>query len=115
MLNVIVAVVFALFFGYLATQNPTPVVLRAAGYSLPAIPLYVVAVGSLLLGLLLGWVFNMITWATSAWTMRGKDKQIHKSETSLNKLNDKLRELEIENARLKESRKDTRDVTPAVS
>lgn len=104
----IIAVIFGLWFTFFATQNNMPVNLQFAGYTLPSIPLYMVALGALLVGLLISWVINMFEGAASFFKIHSKDQSLHKMDSELDKLRAKIQTLEVENAELK-VKKDTAD------
>lgn len=96
----ITAVLFGLGFAYLATQNTLGVTLNAGGYMFPNIPVYIVVLGSLLVGLFLAWFFSSIGWVSSFMTIRHKDSKIKQTENQIAKLENRVQELELENAEL---------------
>lgn len=96
----IIAIVFGLGFTLLAIQNTAFVVVQLAGYAW-TIPLYIVMFGSLLVGLLIAWLFNLIDWASSTLTLHGKDAQIKKEHQTVETLEKEVHRLEVENARLR--------------
>jgi len=65
------------------------------------IPLYAVAIGSLLVGLVLAFLLSLFNWATSSLTMHGKDVRAHKAETTVADLQAKISDLETKNTELK--------------
>jgi len=96
----ITAVLFAFGFAYLATQNTLGVTLNAGGYIFPNIPVYIVVLGSLLVGLFLAWFLSSIGWVSSFMTIRHKDSKIKQTENQITKLEKRVQELELENAEL---------------
>jgi uncharacterized integral membrane protein len=101
MLALLIAVVFGLAVGYFATQNTTPVTIRLAEYAIEEVPLYVVIVGSLLVGLFIAWILYIARAVSSTITIYGKDSEVKKARQAAADLGHRVQELEVENARLK--------------
>jgi uncharacterized integral membrane protein len=101
MLALLIAVVFGLAVGYFATQNITPVTIRLAEYAIEEVPLYVVIVGSMLVGLLIAWILYIARSVSSTITIYGKDSEVKKARQAAADLEHRVQELEVENARLK--------------
>src|SRR5438093_9607814 len=101
MFSLIIAVLLGLAFALFATQNTGGVMVRIGGYEFANIPLYLVAVGSLLLGLFVSWIINTLDWIGNAFAMRGKESQIKQVEHSMDDLREQVHGLEVENARLR--------------
>jgi uncharacterized integral membrane protein len=97
----LIVVLFGLGFAYLATQNTMGVNINLWQYTFTNIPLYIVALGSLLLGLFISWLVSLIDNLTNAISLRSREHKIHQSERTVQSLESKLRDLEIENAHLK--------------
>lgn len=100
--------IFGLGFAYLATQNTAGVVLYVGNYMWGGVPLYVIALGSLLFGIFISWVFSLFDWAASSLTLHGKESTIKKAAQEVDALQQKIHELELENARLCAKDKDIR-------
>lgn len=101
MLVLIVTVIFGLGIAYFATQNTTTITIKLAGYTLTDLPLYVMVVGSLLVGLLFAWIINLVSSISSSLTIHGKDKTIKEAKKTIADLTKKVHELELENTQLK--------------
>lgn len=101
MFLLLLLVIFGLGFSYLATQNTMGVNLQLYNQTLTGVPLYIVALGSLLVGFFIAWIVSLIDWASSAMTMHSKDSAIHRNERTIMSLQEKVRDLELENARLR--------------
>jgi uncharacterized integral membrane protein len=101
MLALLVAVLFGLAIGYFATQNTTPVTIRLAEYALEEIPLYFVVVGSLLIGLFIAWILYIAQFLSAKLTIYGRDQVVRKTRRTVADLEHRVRELEVENERLK--------------
>lgn len=101
MSTLIVAVIAGLLFAFFATANTAGVTINIGNYLLNNVPLYLVALGSLLLGLLISWVISLVDSLSSGLSLRSKEQQIKQTEHRLEDLKSRVQELEIENARLK--------------
>lgn len=99
---IILAVIVGLGIGYFATQNTTLISLYLGPYITPGIPLYLVVIGTLLLGLLLAWVFSLVNSFSSKITLHGKENKIKEDEKTIAELTKEIHQLELENTRLKE-------------
>jgi len=101
MLALVIAVLFGLVISYFATQNTAPVTIRFAEYALQDIPLYLVVVGSLLIGLFIAWILYLAQFLSARWTIHGRDQLVRKTQRDVADLERKVHELEVENERLK--------------
>lgn len=100
MLLIFLSMIFGLAIGYFATQNTWPVTIQFGELVLQNVPLYMIAVGSLILGLLIGVIFYL---ARSVSTLRfvGKDHETERARRTVIELEHKVHALEAENARLR--------------
>lgn len=96
----IAAILFGLGFTLLSLQNTAVVTLHAGGYMF-FVPVFLLVLGSLLVGLFIAWFLSAIGWISSAFTMHAKDTQIRRTEGEVNSLQKRIHELEIENSRLR--------------
>jgi cell shape-determining protein MreC len=101
MLVLLIAVVFGLAIGYFATQNVTPVTIQVAQYALQEVPLYLVVVGSLLIGLFIAWILYFAKSVSSTVTIYGKNHAVKRANQTATVLEERVHELEAENARLR--------------
>jgi uncharacterized integral membrane protein len=101
MLVLIVGVIFGLAIGYFATQNITPVTIRIAEYTLEEVPLYLVAMGSLFIGLFIAWILYLARSVSSRITIYGRDQAVRKARRTAADLEMRVQELEAENTQLK--------------
>ncbi len=92
---------FGIVVSYLAIRNTTLVTLNFPGYIFNNIPLYLVILGSLLLGFLIAGVLSSINSMFSAFKIMGKNSVINSSQKEIEKLREKIQELELENSQLK--------------
>lgn len=101
MFTLILGIIFGLLFAFFATQNTAGVTLTIGSLALTNIPLYLIALGSLLIGFLISGLFNLIESVSSSLALMGKDSKIRHTENQVEEMSRKVQELEIENARLK--------------
>lgn len=101
MLVILLSVVFGLAIGYFSTQNTAPVTVQFGDFVLRDVPLYFVTIGSLLLGLLIAWIFYFARTVSTSVTIFEKDYAMKKSRRTVAEMDQRLHELEIENSRLK--------------
>lgn len=101
MLSIILFLILALVFGYFATQNTQNISITVANYTLSSIPLYAAVGITLLIGLSFSWLISLVGSFSSAMKLRGKEHKIKDADKTIQDLNKQVKELEIENARLK--------------
>lgn len=70
-------------------------------YQLTNVPLYLIALGSLLVGLFISWILSMIDSITTGFTIHGKNKTINQANRTINDLQHEIDTLQVENERLK--------------
>lgn len=101
MFTLILGIIFGLLFAYFATLNTQGVTLRVADLALTNVPLYLIALGSLLIGFLISGLFNLLESISASFALRGKDSQIKHTEQQVQEISQKMHDLEIENAKLR--------------
>jgi uncharacterized integral membrane protein len=106
MLTFIVLLVFGLVIAFFAGQNTTPVTIFLSDYQLPTLPLYMIIIGAMLIGFLISWVVSLIDAVFKMFVLRGKENIIKEDRKQFTRLNQRIHELEIENARLKGENKE---------
>jgi|SRR5581483_2117372 len=104
MLSLLILVIFGLGMAFFATQNIATATIVFAGQIYKGVPMYVIVIGSLLLGIFVSWLISIVNALSSAFTIHGKDTALAKVQESNRDLKRRLRDLEIENARLAGSR-----------
>ena len=109
MTTLILAILVSIAVAYLAIQNTVNVPLQLGGFTFAQIPLYAVAIGALLVGLLIGWIMNLMQAITSGMSIRKRENTIRKTQGSLDQLHARINELEEENSHLKAQRTSTKD------
>lgn len=104
-LSAVLILIFAILFGlglaFFATQNTNGVTITLANTPLTEIPLYIIVIGSLLLGLLLASFFNVANLISSAFKLRGKDTTIKGADKTIATLKSENHNLKAEVADLK--------------
>ena len=101
MLNLLVIAIFGLVFALLATQNTQGVDLRLGSYVFNSIPLYLVALSSFILGLLVSTIVSIIDSLFNFFKFQSKDYKIKASTNTIEDLEHKVNNLEAEIARLR--------------
>jgi len=101
MLSILLSVILGLAIGYFATQNTAPASVQFGEFVIENVPLYMVTVGSLMLGLLIAWIFYIARTVSTTLTIAGKDHEVKRSKRTVSDLEQRVHELEAANARLK--------------
>ena len=101
MLTLILVLIFGAGIAFLAFQNSAPVTLKFLNYTFPNVSLFLVILGSVLVGVLLSYIMYLANSISSAITIHGKDNRIKESEKDVTQLTKKTHELELENESLK--------------
>jgi uncharacterized protein HemY len=98
----ILAIIIGLGLTFFANQNSETVGITIGSLRWENVPLYLVVTLSLLLGLLIAWVFSLINAITSSISLFGKDVKINKANKINQDLNQKIEYLRTENDRLRQ-------------
>lgn len=101
MFTLIVLVVFGIGVAFFATQNTQTISITLANYPMTGIPLYLIVLGSLLLGFVVSWITNLIDVISSALKIHGKESTIKDANKQISELTKRVHQLELENERLK--------------
>lgn len=99
---VIFAIIAGLGIGYFATLNTFLISLNFGFYQIENVPAYIVVVSGILLGLLLAWIFSLVSAFSSKIKLRGKESKIKEDEKTIAELTKENHQLELENTRLKQ-------------
>lgn len=102
MVTLILLVLFGILAAFFATQNTTHASVTIASYTLADIPMYLIVLGSLLIGLLLSSIISLVNSISSSFTLHGKDVKIKETKKTVVELTKQIHQLELENAKLKE-------------
>lgn len=99
MLSLILIVLFGISFAFIATQNTAVGTVNLMGY-VWTLPMYIIVFGALLIGFFISWIVSSVS-TLGAWSsLHGKDRKIHESQATVSQLQSRIRELELENAKL---------------
>lgn len=101
MLAVILVLIIGAVVVYISQYNFMPVSVNLGFHVFSHIPLFYVIVGSLLIGLILSYGVYLVHVISSSFALRGKDNEIKKNRKEILELNKKIRQLEVENEKLK--------------
>jgi len=99
--TLVTLVLFGILSALFANQNTGTATLHLGYITLANIPLYLIILGSMLFGLLMAWVINIIESVLVSFQIMGKNRAIKATQQEVDELSKKLQEVEIENARLK--------------
>ncbi len=100
MLDIIATIIIGLVFAYFATQNITAVPVKLGFLSLSSVPLYLVVLASLLLGVVISFIIHLIDAVGAMMTIMGKNTEIKNKTKEVVALEQRIHDLELENARL---------------
>ena len=101
MIGLILTLVIAVALSYFALQNTQPVTVRLQGYVFDGIPLFLVAMASMVIGIAVSFAISLVDSLSNAFTLLGKDHKIRETERTAEVYENKIRDLEVENERLR--------------
>jgi uncharacterized integral membrane protein len=101
MLSILLSAIFGLAIAYFALQNATPVTVQIGELVFPEVPMYLIAVGSLILGIFIASIFYFARTVSANMTIHGRHHQPTTDNKTVMALERRIHDLEIENARLK--------------
>lgn len=102
MITLILAILIGIGISLFSTQNTHPVTITLANYPLSGIPLYLIVIVSLLAGIVISFIMHTVSLLSSFFAIQQKDTTIKHAHATIANLKEKIRELELENERLKE-------------
>lgn len=102
MLELIFSVIIGLGIALFATQNTVGIPLQFGSYTYSGIPLYLVIIGALLIGLLVAWIFSLLDGISNSLRMHKTEHKVKEARSTNHNLEERIRNLEIENAKLRE-------------
>lgn len=106
MLSLIIAILFGLSITFFAFQNSILVPIMIGSFNIGNIPLYLVVIASLLLGIFMAWFISAMEGISHFFHIRQKDSVIHQDKKEKILLEKRIKDLEIENTKLKGVRKE---------
>ena len=104
MFVLLVAVISGIAIAYFGMQNISPVTIRFNEFVWNDVPLYLVIVGSLLVGLFMAAILYFARSLSSSLTIYNKDRAMKKTKHTVADLEQRVRELEAEKARIETTR-----------
>lgn len=114
MLILLLLIVYGIVFALFATQNTGSVPITLFNYNLASVPIYLVALGSLLLGTAISWLISLINGISSSLTIHGKNSTIKDAHKTIEQLKNENNRLALENAELKGAQQATQATHPEV-
>jgi len=101
MFTLVFTILIGVGISLFAVQNTHAVTLVLANYPLTGIPLYIIVVLSLLLGIIVSFVTYLMSSLSSSFAISKRDRVIRSEQTTIEHLQEKIHDLEIENTRLR--------------
>lgn len=101
MLTLILTVIIGIAFAFIAIQNTNPVTVSLYNTQFSNIPLFVVMLGSLLVGLLVAGIMSALDSLGSYIALHRKDSKINEAHTTIGDMQKRVHDLELENAHLR--------------
>lgn len=101
MLNMIMLLILGSALTYISKYNLEPVNVYMGPYTIANIPLFYVIVGSLLVGLILSYIMQILSNIVTFFEMRGKSREILVNQNEILSLTKTVHQLELDNEKLK--------------
>jgi uncharacterized integral membrane protein len=101
-MTLVLLVLFGMLAAFFAMQNTTPASINIVSYTLKDIPMYLIVLGSLLIGLLSSLIIGLVNSIGSSFMIHGKDVKIKEGKKTVADLTKQIHQLELENTKLKE-------------
>jgi uncharacterized integral membrane protein len=101
MMILILLLVIGGFLAYLSHDNLIPVSLRLGPYIFSDVPLFYVILGSIIVGLVVAYLINLIPAISQFFQLQGKENEIKKNKNKVLELTKRIHQLELENEKLK--------------
>ncbi len=86
---------------YISRYNLEPVNVNMGVYTVLNVPLFYVIVGSLLVGLVLSYIMQILSNIVTFFEMRGKSREIQTNKNEILSLTKTVHQLELDNEKLK--------------
>jgi hypothetical protein len=101
MINIIFLLIAGSALTYISKYNLELVTVDIGVYRLVDIPLFYVIVGSLLIGLVLSYLLQILRNISTYWEIRGKSREIQTGKQEILDLTKTVHQLELANEKLK--------------
>lgn len=109
MLNIIILLITGSALAYISKFNLQPVAVNLGIYQIESIPLFYVIVGSLLCGLVLSYVMQILSNILTYLEIRAKSREIKSGQAEILDLTKTVHQLEVQNEKLKHTEPETGD------
>ena len=106
MSTLIILIIFGFGMAYFATQNTGLIHITFANFYSGGIPLYVVVVGSMLLGIFISWLISLVNSVTASFKMRKINAEIRDAYHTIDELTKKNTDLLKQNEHLLEGKEE---------
>src|SRR5260370_933540 len=97
MFALVVLIAFGIGIAFFATQNTQATSITLLSYPLKSVPLYLIVLGSLLLGFVVSWIVSLVDVISSALKIHGKESAIKNANKEISELTKRVHQLELEN------------------
>jgi len=101
MLNLIFLLLMGSALAYISKFNLAPISVNLGFYTISNVPLFYVIIGSLLIGLVISFLMQLLKNISNAFILRSKKKEIKTSQEEILELTKRIHQLELENEKLK--------------
>ncbi len=75
--------------------------MRLFDYPVLDLPLYMIVIGSLLLGVCIAWIISFVGSVSSSFKIRGKESALKDAKRTIAELTKRVHQLELQNVELK--------------
>lgn len=101
MLNLIFLLLMGSALAYVSKFNLTSVSVNLGLYTISNVPLFYVIIGSLLIGLIISFLMQLLRNISNSFALRSNKKEIKTSQEEILELTKRVHQLELENEKLK--------------
>lgn len=101
MILFLIIMISGFIFAIFAAQNNTIVDLHIGSYYLYGVPVYLIALTSIWIGIIITWLINATGAVSSMWSMRSKEGKLKTSEQQIAELTKRIHQLELENLKFR--------------
>ena len=102
MIGLVITLTIAFVIAYLSLNNNPGINIAIGDYQFFNIPLYMITVGTYLLGIILAWIIEVPAQIATGFQIMGLGRTIKSGNNSIVQLQNKILKLEAENAKLHE-------------
>lgn len=109
MIVLLTMVLLSLLAAFFAQQNTNPVSIQIGGYVFDGIPLYIVILGSVLIGVFMSWIISLVNSLTSVIFLHKQENIMQELRKSVGELIRRVHTLEViqNNHHKKEEKEET--------